>query len=386
MTDDEKKQYIYNVVAYDTGYKKKTIDELASAGSLLFEAIPKHLYKYRSFGDKSYLEDYVRDNRIFISSIYEQNDRFEGITTATIDRIRESKEADLWGYYRRKIATSLISSFPSIKEETSKKLVSLFDDGDLNEAKASEVLSEEEPEIDPGLIARFVHSLSGTLKRFQHDTEVSKNVGKFIAKMIKLNSDMGIYSMSSDPVNDTMWAHYSDDFRGYVIEYDLTEPVRSRRSIKFVMGLLPVIYSDEKNDDWLEAAYLSFFKAMDSWRYDSKKGATDFTARLTRMLCTKLAKWTEEAEWRYLGKKGRKINGPLISSIIVGDKIRPEDLKKLITYIAGRYPLKIVRPNPTTKKLEMQSLDKKMIAKILGTCMSETDVASEVKLPNCGQQ
>lgn len=365
LSNEEKYDYILKVIAFDIYEKHTPVKDLSMRDVPPFSLLPKRLYKYRHFGEHGYPEDYLRDNQVFVSSVYKQNDRFEGISDATVERIRQSKLDELWTGYKSDIVEAIITSFPDVKKEDAAEVVACFRGEGFDDGLAFERMKCLLPGVPDHRILSVVNNIQRTLNRFDKDSANAKRTEKVISDIAQANHNMGIYALSETPTNDTMWAHYADNFQGYVIEYDFSQPFRSSGSKKFVGSLFPVLYDNEKDDDWLKAAYLTLFQSYSIKGVNSEVGGIDFTARLMRMLCTKMEDWSSEKEWRYIGAAGKKIHGPLISSIIAGDKIKAEDLELLLKYVDGKYPLSIVYPNRSSKKLEIKPLKEEDIRRLL---------------------
>lgn len=141
-----------------------------------------------------------------------------------------------------------------------------------------------------------------------------------------LNSNVGMLSLSEDPVNVLMWAHYADNHRGLVLGFDEKHEFfnRKRSQNDEFYSLRKVIYSD----------------------------AAPFSSLLTleddAIFVTKGTKWEYEKEWRMLAPlrdatRFVSVGGDLVHlfafpaeaivSVIVGAKADPDlenDVRELV--------------------------------------------------------
>jgi hypothetical protein len=130
------------------------------------------------------------------------------------------------------------------------------------------------------------------------------------------NQDMGVLSLSSDPKNILMWAHYADDHKGICIEFERDERNDLGRKevtqpVKYLIGYPRI-------------------KALDF--ISSTEGSST-----RKMLWSKSKDWAYEKEWRMLVTKGNK-SIPLpgkITSIIIGMRMPERNINILRQLIKG---------------------------------------------------
>ena len=60
-------------------------------------------------------------------------------------------------------------------------------------------------------------SLELIKKELHANVDLCKNI---LAKILSFNNDVGIYSLTTSPFNELMWAHYASESKGYCIEYE----------------------------------------------------------------------------------------------------------------------------------------------------------------------
>jgi hypothetical protein len=95
----------------------------------------------------------------------------------------------------------------------------------------------------------------------------------------QLKSELGILSLTEDPLGVTMWSHYADEHRGVALEFDATHAWfrRKRSANDECLHLRPVRYLDL-----------------------SKPGRTFLQVAEENVLVTKDSQWSNEREWRML--------------------------------------------------------------------------------------
>ena len=81
----------------------------------------------------------------------------------------------------------------------------------------------------------------GSPEREKHQADLKPYLPEIKKYMYKLRETWGIACFSENSDNLLMWAHYSDNHKGFVCEYDLAEIYNQ---LKFIP--VPVIYSDER--------------------------------------------------------------------------------------------------------------------------------------------
>jgi len=104
----------------------------------------------------------------------------------------------------------------------------------------------------------------------------------------KMNTTMGILSLSEKPNNLLMWAHYTDSHRGFVLEFNGAHPFFDQRLNKddLIRHACKVRYTYERPE-------ISFF--------DPTADPKEFFTNIFANFClTKSQDWTYEQEWRMI--------------------------------------------------------------------------------------
>ncbi|TBT82689.1 DUF2971 domain-containing protein [Vibrio parahaemolyticus] len=147
-------------------------------------------------------------------------------------------------------------------------------------------------------------------------SEFLENLSLGIDEYNNENQGMGVLSLSSDPKNILMWAHYADDHKGMCIELERTEENSLGRDdvtqpVKYLVG-----YPRVKAIDFITAPAGSATR---------------------KMLWSKSKDWEYEKEWRMLVTKGNETM-PLpgkITSIIIGMRMPERNINIIRQLIKG---------------------------------------------------
>ena len=153
----------------------------------------------------------------------------------------------------------------------------------------------------------------------------------------KIFDRVGIFSCTKDPLNKKMWAHYGNDYKGFVIGFNTVELARSIQQC----GFGPVIYKDcslqfslihpPPDDDY------TFYLKSKEWEYE------------------------QEFRFRIIGedenvKRIKKISINCISELLIGyqfPKYQKEDIIKVAKNVFGNsFPIFLVQPKTTAYGLE----------------------------------
>lgn len=260
------------------------------AAELKLENMPDIVYKYRDSSDNHI--DALKQNILYASAPSCLNDPYEGLLYINVKK--------RWKY--------LYQAFLDIfYKEYGLRLAIKVDDYD-----------------DPN---RFVIGLAKCMGIFDHELEswrviwdIADKMGesalhKFREELIKESEKLHrICSLSS--VNDSppMWLHYSADYTGFCVGYDIKELKNDLTDLLF-----PVRYTNELIE--LDDTFFNGEEPNDSFYIDS----------LTR----KSKEWSYEHEWRLLliadsQEVNQKVCLPIPKQIILGKNISEENEKRII--------------------------------------------------------
>ena len=133
-----------------------------------------------------------------------------------------------------------------------------------------------------------------------------------VTAAIQDSKELGVFSLSEVPDNILMWSHYSDQHKGFCIEFE-RHPNNQLGSPECV----PIIYDDEAPE----------YEATELIKQES----------FARIATTKSKYWDYELEWRMISKEIGNRTFPLpapITAIIFGERM-PDNNKKTIVNIMG---------------------------------------------------
>ena len=315
--------------------KKHSTYEINMLNHPLIDKIPRHLYKYRKSGKEGRKDFYLGKRSIYTASFNKLNgnDAFEGITPTTKERIKKFDGESVCRYYKQHIISVLLEKVPGLDLEKSNHIFDIildehFETDCIYKRVCSLVKDEERKHLKTATSA-----IAYIFRNLDDESNKNKDFKKGMEMFLNLNELIGAFCMCDSMSNDQLWSLYADNFAGYCIEYDLTEPCKSKGSIRLISNLYPVIYSKKKDDDWFKMLYEAIVKTINirgkASQFDS---GIFFHHWLLRTLCTKKESWAYEKEWRVLGEADKPYNGPLISAIIVGHNISKKDFEEIQSY------------------------------------------------------
>ncbi len=247
-------------------------------------------YKYRS--DSKFTESIITSGKIFLATAHQLNDPFEcsikDICKDWMDeKIKEGMQASLAGFgLEASRAIRNGESFFNIPAAAVQNtLDSVFQAGNL--------------EASYEAWRRFILEQTG------HPPSDCR------ALFQKLDSQLvetGIFSLSSDPTQELMWAHYADQHRGICLGFSQV----AGSKLADPKHCLPVIYSDSLPEMDKGGLQTSMSIAMDElgrpYTSSLKLAFTDKTFQ--RVVTTKPTSWAYEQEVRYIEPFGGLCNWP----------------------------------------------------------------------------
>lgn len=323
--------------------KRMSTYDLVNSHDAFLNLLPKKLYKYRKSGDKGYPEFYVKQRKIYTASFNNLGDKFEGVTPASVNRVLKSDPKSLCVYYKVTIIEIIKSRFPTLNFDNANFIFDtiLNENFHINKIykNIKDLVQEQYRKELRNVVSAFVY----LFESLQEKTEGDEQFQKGLKMLMDTNNLMGAFCMCETYKNDTLWANYADNFQGYCVEYDLTEPFRSRGSYRFVTNLYPVVYVEKRDDDWFKPLFEMTIKTIDkNGKANRELSGLLFNHWMIKMLCTKKKIWDHEYEWRALGKANGTYLGPLVSAVIVGHEINKTDFEQISSYCKkNKFPMKI---------------------------------------------
>jgi hypothetical protein len=149
----------------------------------------------------------------------------------------------------------------------------------------------------------------------------------------KASDSVGICSLSRSPLNLLMWAHYANDHKGFVVEFDI--PLESffpiKDEVKFLEWLIPqkVEYQEFKpvvnfSDDQETKMKKQFLIKGIDWKYEQEERVIDYVEEVA------FIKYDQNS---------------ILSSVLAGMKMKPSEyhsLKNIIGTLSKEKSLKSV--------------------------------------------
>lgn len=147
--------------------------------------------------------------------------------------------------------------------------------------------------------------------------EWERKISNAVDKVNQKSSDLFLMGcLATDYRNRLMWAHYTNNHKGFCIEYDFSD-----RSTLDSVHVLPIIYSKERPKLPLKQAIVG-----------SRKNWDDAKRKFLMVLLTKDDAWSYENEWRAIidAKADPNLKMPKITCIYLGTQINKWNKTKII--------------------------------------------------------
>jgi hypothetical protein len=306
------------------------------------------LYKYRA--DSEYTEAIFIKGKVWLSTASQLNDPFEcsiqEIASEWIeDRVREGKQAQLMGFILS--ARDSINSrkpFYGLPHKKTKKLL-------------DKMQRYNNLDLAYGEMKKFIKSKTGV---FPQDLAAT------FKEFDKQLNNVGIFSLSSNPAQQLMWAHYGDEFRGLAIGFEKL----SGSKLSDPSHCVQVMYSNDVpafvgGELMVESSYKVGSNVITHNRKISFNDPT-FKAAIS----TKSESWSYEDEWRYVEEAPGEYDhpGPL-KEVIFGLNCKKEVIGKYIhlanTHIAHKVSFRKILRVKNTNQIELVSLSNDEISSYL---------------------
>lgn len=151
---------------------------------------------------------------------------------------------------------------------------------DINSFKSNQFYASNFKNLNDKFEANFDELISDTIDIigtvFSTETTDFKNI---FAQIISYKEKIGIFCLSKNPFNETLWAYYSSDNKGYCIQYDLEKLIGKTINKEF-STVLEVEYCNGKP----VVTFSDFQKAN----------------MISKMFATKKQRWKHEEEVRLI--------------------------------------------------------------------------------------
>lgn len=138
----------------------------------------------------------------------------------------------------------------------------------------------------------------------------------------KVYDGVGVFSLTKNELNETMWAHYGNNSKGFCIGFNTVELCRN-----IITSFGPVRYEDNP-------PVYSFIKEWNENEFDNS--------------FFKHSKWSHEEEFRLITyginnseERLKEIPEKTIEEIVLGEKISEKDTKEIISVLISKYNRRI---------------------------------------------
>ena len=277
------------------------------------------LYKYRA--DSEFTEKIITSRKVFLATAHQLNDPFE----CTLQDICNDWMAE---QIATEMQSALAGFYLAARRAIDEKSEFFGVPADEIEDVIRSVSGAENLEKSYNVYHSFILSRTG---------HPPSDVRSFYRKLDEQLTATGIFSLSADPSQALMWAHYADQHWGLCLGF--------RRATGSKLGsdeyCLPVIYSDVLPEMDPKGLQVSLAMAVDDagrpYTSSMKLSFTDKTFR--RVVSTKSTDWEYEQEFRYIEAFSGLCDwpGPLVECTF-GLKCPEERRKHYISLLKANAP------------------------------------------------
>jgi hypothetical protein len=240
-------------------------------------AVPKYLYKFRSFRDKNH-KAMLTDNELFFASPDKFNDPFDCSVPIRYDDFTKTEFIRYWtDVYRR--------DFPKACDSEIRKMVKDF----YNQFR----------------------SPSGRKMMAQYQMETIKKMR---------STDIGVFSLTANLNSILSWSHYADWHRGFCVGFHTLNLKAFLEKCGPFLDLRWVDYTKEY-------PFINAYKASDE-------------EKTNKIVWTKSKDWEYEQEYRVLwlagANKPLRIPDGIIRRVVLGCQVNPTDKTEMISILRSR--------------------------------------------------
>lgn len=236
-------------------------------------------HKYRS--DCDFTDAIVTEGKVFLATADELNDPFE---CSIVDISAEWIASQVEDLQRGGLSSFVMEAVRSLKT------------GNFFDASCDEIQST----LDAIRLAPNIEAKWAAYRNFmvRHTGHPPTDPRRLYVRLEEQFAEIGIFSMSMDPANPLMWAHYGDEHRGVCFGFSADE----KSKLADPDHCLQVIYSDElpKMDEGGLCTATSFSCDDDGRVYSSSFKVAFGDRTLQQVISTKATCWSYEAEVRYV--------------------------------------------------------------------------------------
>lgn len=324
------------------------------------------LYKYRQ--DSEWTESIFIKKEVWLSTPEKLNDPFECSYNISLNGFEKQAEQAAMMQFLGAFLT-IPSQATNKMQVKNKKRSTASDDQKLDlKNKYSTFLKlgftiEEVEELlrkmnSPYLTKKGKYMLFYTMMKENGYT--LSNPYNFLDICKKQLQSIGIFSLSEDPVNQLMWAHYGDQSRGIAIGFNKI----ASSKLSDLRHCFKVNYTDDLThlfDDDGAVATLSmkvtgYGPRPNTLSFENEQKMSFYDHKFQKIISTKPEAWQYEHEWRYIEEYSGSYSLPApVSEIVFGLRCPDETIKKYVeftnTYLQNPVAFSRIIKSENTMKL-----------------------------------
>jgi hypothetical protein len=325
-----KEQYIQDIIIQTL---QDTITEFD--GSITLEK-PTKLYKYRKCTRNNI--NNLKNCQAWFSSPLSWNDKVDCTILLDFEKFCEEYENNpnniMLESIKRviKIFENKLGIKIKVSEEELKNSIKYFNqNGTINDEGKEQLESNcSKEEIEQ--YSLFESQMNTILTSMEFEN-VMKDLFYFNNN---IRNNINAYCLSETSTNNTQWARYADEEKGFCIEYTLPSKIDN----DFIKNLYPIIYAKKEEINFVEL----FFELANIGINKEELKKSDIIRKIILSLLTKEPKWESEEEWRIILNKGKYPNNLIdfnfVTAIILGADINDYNKRRLLK-IAREQNLKV---------------------------------------------
>ena len=282
----------------------------------------KVFYKYRDISDRT--EDIIRNKKIWLAKPNTLNDPFEC-------KIREFSQEE----HQKEVEQSMSNQLMGFVMTFGNALESGEQVFDLRRKDIKSIMKR----IKKAATLRDKYEIANDVMRNSGGKSFS-NPSSIIEDVDYVLDNVGIFSLSEDPLNKLMWSHYAFNHQGIALGFEFDEKSVLNDSKYFKN----INYTDEplsfelSNGRLVEHTYYY----NESMQLESKKSLQFKDPQLQKIFSTKTSEWSYEKEWRYVREKFGLYDFPSkLSRIIFGMNCSLENINNITEICNKNYDYKL---------------------------------------------
>lgn len=301
----------------------------------------KIFYKYRDISDRT--EDILKNKKIWLAKPNTLNDPYEC-------KIREFTRDECNKEVEQSMSNQLMGFIMTL-------------DGALRKGEPIFGLRQK----DVKSIMKSIKKASSLKVKYEIANNVMTNkAGKSFSNPSSIVDDVdyvldnvGVFSLSEDPLNMLMWSHYSYNHQGIALGFDFEDSSILNDGVYFK----PINYTDEPLSFDLSDGKLveHTYYYNESMELKSKMSLQFIDPQLQKIFFTKTTDWAYEKEWRYVRENFGSYDFPSkLSRIIFGLNCPEEDIENIISLCDKNYDYDLeyfqIKRVYDSKNLELKKL------------------------------